>query len=132
MVKHFIAQFLKNYGLKALSSVFRAHKEVNANRPAGEQQEKPKEEAKTGFKFQNLIITPMTRTEALQILNLHEAEKIEAAQIISQFEKFVEANEPSKGGSFYIQNKVYYAKEFLIKDFPPSENVSRFNPKSKE
>jgi len=37
-------------------------------------------------------------------------------------------NDPEKGGSFYIQNKVYYAKEFLMDDFPKEQNESKYNP----
>ena len=44
----------------------------------------------------------------------------------------MEINEPMKGGSFYIQNKVYYAKEFLMQDFPNEENVSKHNPDYEE
>ncbi len=29
------------------------------------------------------------------------------------------------GGSFYIQSKIFQAKEFLIKDFPGSEELYR-------
>jgi hypothetical protein len=44
----------------------------------------------------------------------------------------MESNDPNKGGSFYIQNKVYYAKEFLMQDFPQEENVSIYNPDYQE
>jgi hypothetical protein len=44
----------------------------------------------------------------------------------------MECNDPSRGGSFYIQNKVYYAKEFLMQDFPSEENVSKYNPDYEE
>ena len=39
-----------------------------------------------------------------------------------------EKNNPEKGGSFYIQSKVYFAKEFLMQDFPPELNKSQYNP----
>lgn len=35
---------------------------------------------------------------------------------------------PEKGGSFYIQSKVYFAKEFIMQDFPPELNMSKYNP----
>ncbi len=47
---------------------------------------------------------------------------------MSQFKKYFEANDPEKGGSFYIQNKVYYSKEFLMENFPKEMNQSNFNP----
>ena len=39
------------------------------------------------------------------------------------------SNNASKGGSFYIQAKIFNAKEFFMKDFPPGLNQSEFNPK---
>jgi hypothetical protein len=35
---------------------------------------------------------------------------------------------PDKGGSFYLQSKIYFAKEHIMQDFPPDDNVSKFNP----
>jgi len=35
-----------------------------------------------------------------------------------------------KGGSFYLQNKIYYAKEFLMEKYPKELNKSKFNPDS--
>lgn len=37
-------------------------------------------------------------------------------------------NDPEKGGSFYIQCKIYNAKEFLMDNFPKEENQSKYNP----
>ena len=37
-------------------------------------------------------------------------------------------NMPEKGGSFYLQSKIYFAKEHLMQDFPPELNKSEFNP----
>ena len=39
-----------------------------------------------------------------------------------------EKNNPEKGGSFYIQSKIYFAKEHLMQDFPPELNKSQYNP----
>jgi hypothetical protein len=69
----------------------------------------------------------MTKDEALKILNLKEPETT-PENIMQKFEKYFESNDPMKGGSFYIQNKVYYAKEFLMEKFPKELNTSRFNP----
>ncbi len=33
-----------------------------------------------------------------------------------------------KGGSFYIQSKIYWAKEHIMQDFPKELNVSKWNP----
>ena len=34
-------------------------------------------------------------------------------------------NDIKLGGSFYIQSKIFQAKEFLIKDFPGAEELYR-------
>ena len=33
-----------------------------------------------------------------------------------------------KGGSFYVQSKIYFAKEHLMSEFPADLNKSKFNP----
>jgi len=80
----------------------------------------------------SMIKTPMTRDEALKILNIEDEEQEEpeheAKQIMERFETIFEKNLPEKGGSFYIQSKVYFAKEFLMQDYPLELNKSQYNP----
>ena len=47
---------------------------------------------------------------------------------MKRFDTLFEKNLPEKGGSFYIQSKVYFAKEFLMQDFPVELNSSKYNP----
>ena len=56
----------------------------------------------------------MTREEALEILGV-TAESLRDApeELEAKYEKFFQANDPSNGGSFYLQSKIYRAKEFL-------------------
>ena len=78
--------------------------------------------------------TPMEHEEALKILNFSETlpkEKIDPKEIMGKFEKYFEANNPNKGGSFYVQSKIYFAKEELMKDFK-KENISKYNPNPKQ
>ena len=77
--------------------------------------------------------TPMTREESLKILNYQETtpkEKLDPKDIMQKFEKYFESNDQKKGGSFYVQSKVYFAKEELMKDFP-EYNISKYNPDKK-
>ena len=54
----------------------------------------------------------MSKDEALQVLNLNEHDcNVETVQ--RQYERYFEANSVERGGSFYIQSKVYRAKELL-------------------
>jgi len=69
----------------------------------------------------SMIKTPMTREEALQILNIEAKEpeagakpNAEAEKVMERFETLYEKNQPEHNGSFYIQSKVYFAKEFLM------------------
>jgi mitochondrial import inner membrane translocase subunit TIM16 len=65
----------------------------------------------------SLLRKLISRSEALQILNLTESEAtVEAVQ--RQYEKYMAANavKPGTGGSFYLQSKVYRANE-LLSDF---------------
>ncbi|CAJ1954684.1 unnamed protein product [Cylindrotheca closterium] len=54
----------------------------------------------------------ISRSEALQVLNLAEAEATPEA-VQKQFDRYFAANDVSKGGSFYLQSKIYRAKELL-------------------
>lgn len=50
----------------------------------------------------------LTLEEAQQILNLS---KLEAKEAQEKFDHLFNMNEKSKGGSFYLQSKVFRAKE---------------------
>ena len=52
--------------------------------------------------------------EALLILNLKDSgSKVTAEEVQKQYDKYFAANAVEKGGSFYLQSKVYRAKEML-------------------
>lgn len=54
----------------------------------------------------------ISKDEALMVLNLTEGEAtVEAIQ--RQYDRYFEANKVEKGGSFYLQSKIYRAKELL-------------------
>jgi len=67
--------------------------------------------AKSGASF--LSKAKMPRDEALMMLNLTEADAtVEAVQ--KQYDRYFEANKVDNGGgSFYLQSKVFRAKELL-------------------
>mmetsp|Transcript_38942 Transcript_38942/g.47455 ORF Transcript_38942/g.47455 Transcript_38942/m.47455 type:complete len:126 (-) Transcript_38942:334-711(-) len=54
----------------------------------------------------------MRKTEALEILNLSETEAT-AEAIQKQYDRYFQANAVENGGSFYLQSKIYRAKELL-------------------
>lgn len=50
----------------------------------------------------------LTLEEAQQILNIS---KLDAKEVQEKFDHLFNVNEKSKGGSFYLQSKVFRAKE---------------------
>jgi len=72
-----------------------------AKRAAGSAQEGSKQAAKNS-------LMGMTLDEAMQILNVKE---LEAEKIDEKFRYLFEINDKKKGGSFYLQSKVFRAKE---------------------
>lgn len=54
----------------------------------------------------------ISKDEALMVLNLSEGEAT-AEAIQKQYDRYFEANKVEKGGSFYLQSKIYRAKELL-------------------
>jgi import inner membrane translocase subunit TIM16 len=125
MVKRIIIRLLFEHGPKLFRSVINAYKDITKSAPNASQGEQKQEGSKFGLN--NLISTPMTKEEAMKILSLKEDQLKEPAQIMEQFEKYMMANDPEKGGSFYIQNKIYYSKELLMKNYP-EQNISKYNP----
>ena len=56
----------------------------------------------------------MTRGEAIEILGVtSDLLKHAPEEVHEKYEKFLNANDPSNGGSFYLQSKIFRAKEFL-------------------
>lgn len=100
-----------------------ADQEENKNK---ENKNKDKKDSVFGFlKISQGV--PMTKEEAYKILNFTDKDELDSKAIIERYEKYFLVNDPSKGGSFYLQNKVFNAKEFLLKDFPKEENNSDYN-----
>ncbi len=54
----------------------------------------------------------MEINEAYEILNVDRGE-VDSAKINEQFDKYFTANDPQKGGSLYLQSKVFRAKEAI-------------------
>lgn len=56
--------------------------------------------------------TKMQSDEALKILNI-ERSALSRPVLEEQYKKFFSQNDPKKGGSFYLQSKIFRAKEAL-------------------
>lgn len=71
-------------------------------------------------------MTGITLDEAQQILNLNDLKDVE--QVNKSYEHLFNVNDKSKGGSFYLQSKVFRAKERIDEELaerkkkkPPNE-----------
>jgi import inner membrane translocase subunit TIM16 len=68
------------------------------------------------------LSTGMTLDEACKILDVKPPQggKMEnAEQVMERFKKLFDANDPTKGGSFYLQSKVLRARERLEAEIKP-------------
>lgn len=66
----------------------------------------------------------MTLEEAKQILNVEDAKNVDC--VVKNYEHLFNVNERTKGGSFYLQSKVFRAKERLDHEIKAQQT-----PKSK-
>jgi import inner membrane translocase subunit TIM16 len=63
----------------------------------------------------------MASDQAREVLNLSTRGEVSRADVIRQFTKYYEANDPDKGGSFYLQSKVWNARETLLEEVKRAE-----------
>lgn len=61
--------------------------------------------------------------QARSVLNI-ESRTPGRDEILRQFKKYYEANDPDKGGSFYVQSKIWNAKEALMADLKNRQAAS--------
>lgn len=63
----------------------------------------------------------MTLEEACKILNVKPPKggQANAEEVIERYKRLFDANDPQKGGSFYLQSKVVRAKERLDRELGP-------------
>ena len=73
----------------------------------------------------------MDRDQAFQILNIVEAD-IGSETLEERYKRYMEANDPDKGGSFYLQSKIFRAKEFLDAEVAESSGQGDAPGKTKE
>lgn len=132
-MQKFLIRLLIDNSSRIFKSISTAYREVIRNNPSSGSANYNKNSSNqradpfANFSFFDSTSTQMTKSEALKILNFSENEKLNARKIIERFEKYFELNNPQKGGSFYLQNKFFYAKELLIKDFSNEDTSSKFD-----
>ena len=71
----------------------------------------------------------MTPAEAAEILHLPEGGAADAAQVAARYDKLYAMNDPSKGGSFYLQSKSSRAGALGPRSPPTREAWRRWTPR---
>ncbi|CDW86138.1 cochaperone pam16 [Stylonychia lemnae] len=128
MVNKFLINLVVEYGARIGKSVFKAYQQA-VNSPGAQQSGFGKVAQET---FGRFVVKPMTRSEAFQILSIEETTEVDPTKIMERFETLFVKNMPDRGGSFYLQSKIYFAKEHIMQDFPAEMNASKFNPDESE
>jgi len=78
MVKRFLMKLIYEQGSKVLNSVLAAYKDVTKGAKTNQEAKDPLNK----FKFTNLMYTPMTKEEAIKILNLPKEGELEPKEIL--------------------------------------------------
>ncbi|CAF1590766.1 unnamed protein product [Adineta ricciae] len=73
-------------------------------------------------------ITGMSIQEAKQILNITDNDLKDLEKINKQYEHLFNLNDKAKGGSFYLQSKIYRAKERIDKELKVSSSSTTTEP----
>jgi import inner membrane translocase subunit TIM16 len=76
----------------------------------------------------------MTLDEACRILNVKPPQGGQAnmEEVIERYKRLFDANEPEKGGSFYLQSKIVRAKERLEREVGPIREKVEAEAEAKE
>jgi mitochondrial import inner membrane translocase subunit TIM16 len=80
------------------------------------------------------IATGMTLEEACKILNVKPPSKGAAnvEEVMERYKRLFDANDPQKGGSFYIQSKVVRARERIEAELGPIQEQAQMEAEVKE
>ncbi|CAF0819716.1 unnamed protein product [Rotaria sordida] len=72
-------------------------------------------------------VTGMSLQEAKQILNISDADINDIEKINKHYEHLFNLNDKTKGGSFYLQSKIYRAKERFDQELKVSSTTENSN-----
>lgn len=76
----------------------------------------------------------MTLNEAVQILNTKPPQdgKVDMEEVMDRFKRLFDANDPQKGGSFYLQSKILRARERIEAEVRPTQEKMAHEQEAKE
>ena len=84
------------------------------------------------------LATGMTLEEACRILNVKappgrgEVPPAEVKEVMARFKRLFDANDPEKGGSFYLQSKILRARERFEAELRPAQEKAAQEAEMKE
>lgn len=117
----------------------RAFAEAYRQASAASQYQRAQAKLNGGASGRASVSTGMTLDEACKILNVKQAEagKYDMEEVVERFKRLFDANDPKKGGSFYLQSKILRARERIEAEMKPyleqqmieKEVKEGFNPK---
>lgn len=69
------------------------------------------------------LTSGMTMEEAVKILDVKppQAGEVDMEAVMDRFKRLFDANDPQKGGSFYLQSKILRARERIEADAKPMQ-----------
>ena len=108
-IAQFLAQALIMGGGVMIKAFVQAYQKAAANPEAAKA---AAEQAKKSTVF---VRNQMSLREAQDILSFPNKPK-SMQELTERYERYFNANDPKKGGSFYVQSKIYRAKEVLEKE----------------
>ena len=82
----------------------------------------------------NFISSGLTLDEACKILNVKppQAGKANVEEVMERFKRLFDANEPTKGGSFYLQSKILRARERIELEVREAQEAAEQEAEVKE
>ncbi|KAF3761704.1 hypothetical protein M406DRAFT_74647 [Cryphonectria parasitica EP155] len=80
------------------------------------------------------ITSGMTLDEAVKILNVKPPQggKADMEDVMERFKRLFDANDPQKGGSFYLQSKILRARERIEAEVRPMQEKMAQEKEAKE
>lgn len=81
------------------------------------------------------LTSGMTLDEACKILNVKPPQggaAADAEEVMARFKKLFDANDPHKGGSFYLQSKILRARERIEAEIRPAAEKAEQEAEVKE
>lgn len=120
-------------GSRVLGRAFaEAYKQAAASSQYQRAQAKSGNGSPTGAKS---LGSGMTLDEACKILNIKQPSKTDPAnmeEVMDRFKRLFDANNPEKGGSFYLQSKILRARERIEAEMGPLQEKAEAEAAAKE